>query len=221
MPPHVELAPGLDRTWTFCLRGGATGPDFSGFDGWSTDEARTLSYQIDLGLPFPGLLERHVVVTLYYKLEADVAPNPPAPTLSNVVESLREETMLPVNEVAAMIGVGRRQLYNILDGEGTSVETEQHILVVSQMVESLRRRLNQDRRRIRTSLLTPISEIEGKSLVQISGSRDPLLMREAVEYLLGIDGKNAVELNWRRTRPLGTTGETAGMLIQESIEHEE
>jgi hypothetical protein len=80
---------------------------------------------------------------------------------SALVELLRHRTALPATDVAQMIGVGRRQLYNLLDGRPTSPDTSRRIGQAQEIVGALVDALGDEGERVRNALLIPIA---GKSL---------------------------------------------------------
>jgi hypothetical protein len=75
--------------------------------------------------------------------------------LAGVLARLRTRTTLPAAEIARMLGIQRRQLYNLVDGGSTTPEREQRIRTLGHVIDSLFERLG-DVGLVRSALLAPI-----------------------------------------------------------------
>jgi hypothetical protein len=79
----------------------------------------------------------------------------PSEPLTDVLARLRRRTALPAAEIARMLGIQRRQLYNLVDGGSTTPDRERRIRALAHFVEGLFERLN-DVELVRSALLAPI-----------------------------------------------------------------
>jgi hypothetical protein len=75
--------------------------------------------------------------------------------LTEVLARLRGQTRLPAAEIARMLGIQRRQLYNLVDGGSTTPDRERRIRALAHLVDRLFERLN-DVGLVRSALLAPI-----------------------------------------------------------------
>jgi hypothetical protein len=96
-----------------------------------------------------GLAE-NIGVVQQLDAQAEHAP------LSTVIENLRSRSGLRAADVARMVGIQRRQLYNILDGAGTTPDREQRIRSLASVVDDLFEQFG-DSPSVRSALLTPLT----------------------------------------------------------------
>jgi hypothetical protein len=84
--------------------------------------------------------------------ERVVAPSEP---LTDVLARLRSQTALPAAEIARMLGIQRRQLYNLVDGGSTTPDRERRIRALAHFVDRLFERFSEVEL-VRSALLAPI-----------------------------------------------------------------
>lgn len=75
--------------------------------------------------------------------------------LGALLDRLRTSSGLPAAEIARMVGIQRRQLYNLVDGGKTTPDREQRIRSIARVVELLLERLVEPSM-VRSSLLAPV-----------------------------------------------------------------
>lgn len=98
-----------------------------------------------------------------------------APPLAEAVQTIRDGCGLPAADVAAMVGVRRRQLYNLLNGESASSERERWIGTLAEQISTLRDAAGDDPRRVRAAILLPGAG--GRSLYDLACERDEDALR--------------------------------------------
>jgi hypothetical protein len=96
---------------------------------------------------------------------------------TDVVRKIREATKLPVQDLASMLGIKRRQLYNWLDGTLPPRERIERLFAVERAVARLTEAAGGDSRRVRLALLAPIS---GDSVYDAFVANDPDRIAHAV-----------------------------------------
>lgn len=99
------------------------------------------------------------------------------PLLAEIVADLREWLDLPAADLAAMCGVRRRQLYNLLRGETTSTPREEAIRALHNIVEQLDGILDGDHERLRAAVLLPVGP-RGESIYSAATSQDVVALRD-------------------------------------------
>lgn len=87
-----------------------------------------------------------------------VEPPPGANELAAVARRVRDLAGLPVNDVAQMVGIGRRQFYNLLERGSSSPETELRLRHLEAQLERLGGVVGEDPAAIRSALLTPVGD---------------------------------------------------------------
>jgi hypothetical protein len=102
------------------------------------------------------------------------------PNVGEAVSELRERTQLPVKDVAAMLGIKRRHVYNLLDGEPASAATIARVHAASRMVQRVGEFVGADPRDVRNALLVPV---EGKSLFERLSEGDVVAADQALGRL--------------------------------------
>jgi hypothetical protein len=120
----------------------------------------SLSSSFDL---LGGNAAGYVVPAVPVHLPAAAAPvlinaTPGPPELAGVTRRVRDLAGLPVNDVARMVGIGRRQFYNLLEHGSTSPETELRLRHLAAQLERLAGVVGEDSAAIRSALLTPVGE---------------------------------------------------------------
>lgn len=96
------------------------------------------------------------------------APPPVGPPeLARLARRLRELVDLPVADLAAMVGIGRRQFYNLLQHGTTSPETELRLRHLADEIERLAGVVGEDPAAMRSALLTPVGE-PARSLFEVA-----------------------------------------------------
>jgi transcriptional regulator with XRE-family HTH domain len=107
-----------------------------------------------------------------YEMGYLVLPEPAvAPLLAEIVRDLREALDLPAADLAAMCGVRRRQLYNLLSGDTTSTPREEAIRVLHDIIEDLGAILDGDHDRLRAAILLPVGPA-GESIYSAAIAQD-------------------------------------------------
>jgi hypothetical protein len=107
--------------------------------------------------------------------------DPPLKPLAELVAAIREISGLPASDVAAMIGVKRRQLYNLLDSGRASAERERWIGKLHAALSRLREAAGGEQTRVRSSLLTPMAD--GRTLFDVACQGDAPALGRAAETL--------------------------------------
>ena len=107
-------------------------------------------------------------------------------SLAQVAVQLREKADLPVQDIAAMCGVKRRQYYNLLQGEPSSFAIEQHMRLVHEVVSDLFERLGRDSRAVRSAILTPLDRLGLGSVFEVASQVDVARLRDAYAALLDV-----------------------------------
>lgn len=148
----------------------------------------------------------------------DPAPVLAAEPLSAVLESIRESIDIPVADLARMVGLRRRQFYNLLAGSPTGTETEMRIRRLAAALDRLAVATEGGPRALRAAVLTPIGP-DATNLFEVAIGGDEKLLATTVEALLVQIETRGV----RRTRraiprpvPAGTT-EQRRRLMRESL----
>jgi hypothetical protein len=108
--------------------------------------------------------------------------DPQRKPLAELVGSLREISGLPASDVAAMIGVKRRQLYNLLESGRASVERERWIGRLHAALTRLHEAAGGEQTRVRASLLTPMAD--GRTLFDVACQGDAPALGRAAETLV-------------------------------------
>jgi hypothetical protein len=144
---------------------------------------------------------------------------PPAPTLSQLAHRLRDLAGLPVADLAAMIGIGRRQFYNLLDHGSTSAETELRVRHLADQLERIAGVVGDNPVAVRSALLTPVGS-PARTLYEVALAGEDSKLGETFDALIDrIErrGLRQVPRALPRRRP-GGGGETEGARAQEALE---
>jgi hypothetical protein len=126
-------------------------------------------------LPTPGPEDEPVVV------------DEPAsqPTLADLTEHMRELVDLPVQDLARMCGIGRRQYYNLMRRKAEAMKTaggEQRLRLVHRYLLDLHERLGSPAA-VRAAVLMPLDGSEMRSLLEVGGSDDVATLQSAYREL--------------------------------------
>lgn len=108
-------------------------------------------------------------------LPVETAPERSVPSLASVTKEMRDLVDLPVQDLARMCGLGRRQYYNLMRGESGATKTpraEQHIRQMRDYLGELNARLSGDASQVRSALLLPLDESSRQSFYDIASSGD-------------------------------------------------
>jgi hypothetical protein len=119
--------------------------------------------------------------------------------VADALQALRGRVGLPAVDLAAMIGVQRRQLYNLLRSGRASAERERWIHVLAAAFERLADAADEDTARIRAATLRPLAD--GSSLYDRAVARDEDAVHAAVDELVGLLGEGRVSGLARRPSP--------------------
>jgi hypothetical protein len=113
------------------------------------------------------------------------ATSPPAgpPELAQLARRLRELVDLPVSDLAAMIGIGRRQFYNLLKDGSTSAETELRLRHLADRVERLAGVVGEEPAAIRSALLTPVGQ-PARSMFEVAVGDEHSKLGESFDALM-------------------------------------
>jgi hypothetical protein len=101
--------------------------------------------------------------------------------LRHIVRNLREQVPLPAADLAAMLGLRRRQFYNLISGSRASSERERWIRKVAAGLERLRDAGATEPSVLRAALLHPL--LDGRSLYDRACSLDEAGLTEAENAL--------------------------------------
>lgn len=100
------------------------------------------------------------------------ATDPTAP-LARLSRDLRTWLDLPVDDIARLCGVRRRQFYNLLESRGaTSGSREKHVGLVHGVLEDLRSKLGDDNKKLRAAVLMPVTD-DYRSFFDVCAEQDP------------------------------------------------
>lgn len=105
------------------------------------------------------------------------------PTLPELLADIREQIDLPVQDLASMCGVRRRQFYNLLDGKTTTTPREAHVRLFHDVVSDIRHAVDDDRSRLRAALLMPVSD-DHRSLYDAAVAGDDDVLRGTASILI-------------------------------------
>jgi uncharacterized protein (TIGR04255 family) len=108
---------------------------------------------------------------------------PAARPLSAVLKSLRESIDIPVADLARMVGLRRRQFYNLLAGDSTSADTESRIRQLAVEIERLATVTEEGPQAMRSAVLAPVGP-EAVSLFEVAVMGDRVRLRDTVDRLL-------------------------------------
>jgi len=101
----------------------------------------------------------------------------PEVDLAHMAKDLRTWLDLPVDDIARLCGVKRRQFYNILEDRlNTSTLREKHVRLVHGILRDLREKLGSDKK-LRAAVLMPITS-DYKSFFDVCAEKDPDRIRE-------------------------------------------
>lgn len=88
-----------------------------------------------------------------------VRSDPPGtPSLAELMADLRDRLDLPVEDIASMVGVRRRQFYNLINGATVSSAREARMRLLHAIVSELEVAVGGDRARLRAAILMPVGE---------------------------------------------------------------
>lgn len=114
---------------------------------------------------------------------SDSEDSAPLEPLAAVLASMRESIDIPVVDLARMIGLGRRQFYNLLDGNPTSTETEARIRRLAAAIERLAAVTEGGPQTLRAAVLTPIGP-DAINFFEVAAAGDDRRLAATVEALL-------------------------------------
>jgi hypothetical protein len=130
-------------------------------------------------------------------------------SLADTLQTLRARVGLPAVDLAAMIGVKRRQLYNLLRSGRASADRERWIHRLAAAFERLTDAAGGDTARVRAATLKPLAD--GTSLFDRAAEHNEDALDAAVDALVALLGEGAVSGRIRRPSPtLKRRGGSAG-----------
>jgi uncharacterized protein (TIGR04255 family) len=118
-----------------------------------------------------------------------------AEPLSVVLRRIRESIDIPVVDLARMVGLRRRQFYNLLDGNPTTTQTEMRIRRLAAALERLAQATGDGPAALRAAVLTPVGQ-DATNLFEVAVEGDEGSLARTVEALLA----QIAEFGVRRTR---------------------
>lgn len=99
------------------------------------------------------------------------------------VAAIREAANLPISDLAAMMGINRRQFYDLLHGVDSGFDRGELICAVSRSAQLVVDALDGDRDKAASALLAPI--LDGDSFFdRVNKTKDPQVARQAGQELL-------------------------------------
>jgi transcriptional regulator with XRE-family HTH domain len=156
----------------------------------------------------------------YFELPAPAGP----PSLAEIVRDLRERLDLPVADLAAMCGVRRRQLYNLLSGETTGTPREEVIRALHDILERLDGILDGDRERLRAAILLPAVP-SGESIYSAAVAQEVAALRDVgdavVDRLAAGDVRGLIRRPSPRLARFGSAGAARDFLAEYRDEGED
>lgn len=141
---------------------------------------------------------------------------PAEAALEAVAKRLRDRIDFPVADLARMIGIKRRQFYNLLGGGSTGLETESRLRLLDQLTERIVAVVGDDPRKMRAALLTPVGE-EAASLFEASLQDDEPRVRRTAEALFERIETRGVKPS-RRVIPRATAAATRAERLRRAHE---
>lgn len=130
---------------------------------------------------------------------ADPSAAETSKSLAETLRGLREATGLPAADVAAMVGVKRRQLYNLLQGGRASAERERWIHTLTAVVATLSDAADGASEQVRAALLRPLAD--GRSLFDLACAQDEHAVKQAADELAAALRTGRVAGRVRRPSP--------------------
>jgi hypothetical protein len=116
--------------------------------------------------------------------------------LADVAEQMRDFVDLPVQDLARMAGLGRRQYYNLMRGKASSMKTsggEKRFRLLHHFLGELQEQLG-DARAVRGAVLQPLGKFELRSFfdVAVEGGLDQMaaayrFLSEGLEHAVPAD----------------------------------
>jgi transcriptional regulator with XRE-family HTH domain len=138
------------------------------------------------------------------------------PELAAVARRVRDLAGLPVNDVARMIGIGRRQFYNLLERGSSSPETELRLRHLEAQLERLASVVGEDSAAIRSALLTPIGA-PPRSLFEAALASEDASLGGIFDALMDrIERRGLRQV--RRAVPRRRSGEAASDRLREALD---
>lgn len=132
-------------------------------------------------------------------LDTNAAPMTSNAPVADTLRVLRERVGLPAVDLAAMIGVQRRQFYNLLKSGRAGADRERWIHVLAAAFDCLADAASEDIGRIRAATLRPLAD--GSSLYDRAVAHDEDAVRAATDELVGLLGEGRVSGLARRPSP--------------------
>lgn len=189
----------LDPGFTGTASRGAVGPYFS--------QLENLADMITIDTPYapPPVRDRVVfvrisVMPLTVQLGGAFLPTPQPegeivvaegptsqPNLAELTERMRELVDLPVQDLARMCGIGRRQYYNLMRGKAEAMKTpdaEQRVRLIHHYLLDLHERLGGPAA-VRAAVLMPLQGSDMQSLLEVGGNGDIAQLKWAYDDLDG------------------------------------
>lgn len=125
--------------------------------------------------------------------------DPEQPPLADVVRRLREQVGLPAAHVAAMLGVKRRQLYNLLERGRATSDRERWIHALAGHVDVLADAANGDPDAVRAAVLRPLPS--GQTFFSHATELDEPGVARATAELLELMSQGRLRGRARRPAP--------------------
>ena len=107
-----------------------------------------------------------------------------SPPLKTVIYQVKFQVDLPINDLAQLFGIKRRQLYYVLDGRSPGLETEQRIRLVHSVFADIDDALEGSEGNLRNAILMPATD-DYRSLFDVIKSGDEDEIRSVAKSLVG------------------------------------
>ena len=132
-------------------------------------------------------------------------------SLHDLVSELRARLGMSVEDLAAMCGVKRRQLYNLMSGTSTSTAHEAHIRWVATLVDDLYTAVGASSSRVRSLALHPV---DGISFYELARAQDARRMETTARELIRAVEAGEMSGSLRRPSPRRRAHARAGSLAE-------
>ena len=102
-----------------------------------------------------------------------------AQPVNELASQMRDLVDLPVQDLARMCGLRRRQYYNVMSGEAASTRSEQLMRLLHAELTALWQELDSDPALVRSAVLTPLEAFDHATFYDIAVEGDTGKLRAA------------------------------------------
>jgi transcriptional regulator with XRE-family HTH domain len=148
---------------------------------------------------------------------ASVVAPPAVPETARLARRLRDVAGLPVADLAAMVGIGRRQFYNLLERGSASLETELRVQHLAAQLERLVHVVGENPDAVRSALLTPVGT-PARSFYEVALAGEDSKLGESFEALLDRIERRGLRQVPRAVPPRRTGGSADAGRAREALE---